>query len=50
MDFSKLLHGIVKIDTWIFLSGNMDLSNLFYVILPFAKQNQTEVRPRFQAC
>ena len=25
MDFSKLLHGFVKIDTWISLSCNMNL-------------------------
>ena len=28
MDFSKLLPGFVKIDTWIFLSCYMDLSKL----------------------
>ena len=28
MDFSKLLNGFVKIDTWISLSSNMDLSKL----------------------
>ena len=27
----------------------MDLSNLFYVLIPFAKQNQVEVWPRFQS-
>ena len=34
MDFSKLLHGFVKIDIWIFLSCYMDLSKL---LLGFVK-------------
>ena len=41
MDFFKLLHGLVKIDTWISLSCSMYFS-------PFAKQNQGEVWPRVQ--
>ena len=52
MDFSKLLHGFVKIDTW-FHFGNV-ASHFFKVdtwicqscsiyFLPFAKQNQAEV-------
>ena len=51
MDFFKLLHGFVKIDTWICLSCYVDLSKLlnvfvnfvtqifFYVFLHFAKQS-----------
>ena len=35
MDFCKLGHGFVKIDTWISLSCYMDLKLFF-----FAKQNQ----------
>ena len=46
-----LLHGFVKIDTWICQDFYMDLLNLLHgfvkVVLciscPFAKQNQTEV-------
>ena len=33
MDFSKLLHGFVKIDTWISLSCYMDLSKLMHGFL-----------------
>ena len=32
-NFYELLHGFVKIDAWISLSCNRDLSNLFYVFL-----------------
>ena len=37
MDFTKLLHGFVKNDTWIFLSCYMDLSKL---LLPLQLQLQ----------
>ena len=33
MDFSKLLHGFVKIDTWIFLSVYTDLLEVTYGFL-----------------
>ena len=64
MEFSRLLHGFVKIDTKISLSCHMDLSKLlhgfalvvtriclscFMYFSPFAKQNQAEVWPRFQS-
>ena len=57
MYFPKLLHGFVKIDTWISLSCYMDLSKLLHgfvkvvtwiclscsmYFLPFAKKNQAE--------
>ena len=50
MDFSKLVHGFVKV------AACMDMSKLLHgfvkVVLcisrPFAKQNQAEVWPRFQ--
>ena len=63
MDFSKLLHGFVKIDKCMSLSFYMDLSKLlhgfvkvvtwicqscFMYFSPFAKQNQAEAWPRFQ--
>ena len=39
MDYSKLLHGLVKIDTQISLNFYMDLSNmdLFKLLLGFVK-------------
>ena len=37
MDFSELLHGFVKIDTWICLSYYVDLSKLFYIFLPLCQ-------------
>ena len=37
MDFSKLLHRYVKIETWISLSCYMDLSNLSHVYLDLLK-------------
>ena len=60
MDFSKLLHGFVKIDIWISLSCYMNLSKLIHIFTwicqicfmyfwPFAKQKQAEVGPRFQS-
>ena len=41
MDFSKLLHGFVKVFKWICQSCSLYFS-------PFAKQNQAEFWPRFQ--
>ena len=62
MEFSKLFYGFVKIDTWISLSCYRDLSKVlhgfikvvtwifcFMFFLPFGKQNQTDVWPRFQS-
>ena len=46
---SKLLHGFIKIDTWISASFYMDLSKLFQVFLALAKQNQAEVWQRIQS-
>ena len=41
LDFLKLLHGFVKIDTWISLSCYTGDSRLLYIyFLPCAKQNQ----------
>ena len=42
IDFSKSLHGFVKVATWICQSCLMYIS-------PFAKQCQAEVWPRFQS-
>ena len=64
MYFPKLLHGFVKIDTWISLSCYMDLSKLLHgfvkvvtwiclscsmYFLPFAKKNQAEEWQTFQS-
>ena len=38
MDFFKLLHGFVKIDTWICLSCYVDLSKLLNVFVNFVTQ------------
>ena len=35
MDFSELLHGFLKIDTWISLTCHMDLSKLMHGFLKF---------------
>ena len=64
MNFSKLLRGFGKIDTWISQSCYIDLSKLpkgfAYVVTwicqkcsmyfsPFAPQKKAEVLPRFQS-
>ena len=46
IDFSKLLHALVKIYTWISLNCYPSCSKY---CLPFVKQYQAEVWPRFQS-
>ena len=54
MDFSKLLYGFVKIDTWMSQSCYMNLSrflHMFYVFLALGqKKTKLKFDQAFKAC